>query len=187
MTWTAARAAPEHTSEDSVTLADGTRVLIRPLRPDEDGPALAAAYLALSPEAKVARFGSPPARLQGRTLERLLDVDADEHVAFVAMLGDRLVGVARALRYPDDRDTLDVAITVADDLRGRGLGGVLARLLVVARPAPARRIRTSVRRGNQAALHLLALFGEVEVRSDEEVLVALADSISAGPALASTA
>jgi RimJ/RimL family protein N-acetyltransferase len=147
-------------------------VLLRPLR-RSDAPGLARAYERLSVDARVSRFGSPPTNLAGESLAHLVDVDQRDHVAFVVVRGDDIVGVGRVMRYPGDRDTLDIAGTVADDLRGQGLGRVLADLLAAHHPRPARRILTTVQRQNDAALRLLASFGSPVRRSDDTVEVLL--------------
>jgi RimJ/RimL family protein N-acetyltransferase len=155
-----------------VVLRDGSPVLLRPLRSD-DAPALARAYERLSVEARVSRFGSPPTHLAGAALAHLVDVDQRDHVAFVALQGDDIVGVGRVMRYPDQADTLDIAVTIADDLRGQGLGRVLADLLAAHRPRPARRIVTTVQRENDAALRLLESFGSPVRRPDDTIEVLL--------------
>jgi GNAT superfamily N-acetyltransferase len=159
-----------------VTLADGRSVRIRRIAPS-DADALARAYDDLSWEAKVARFGSPPAELRGDPLSYLVSPDGVDHVAFVAeTTGDPaagIVGVGRILRYPDDPDSLDIGLTVADDIRGLGLGRVLAAALAVHRPRPARRLLTAVGRTNDAALRLLTEFGLPQRRTDDLVEVDL--------------
>jgi RimJ/RimL family protein N-acetyltransferase len=162
------------TAPERVALRDGTTVTLRPLR-SSDAPALAKAYEQLSVQARISRFGSPPAHLSGASLAHLVDVDQRDHVAFVAVAGERIVGVGRVMRYPDEPDTLDIAITIADEAQGQGLGRVLADLLAAHRPRPARRIVTAVQRENAAALRLLESFG-TPVRRADDTLEVLLDS-----------
>ncbi len=165
-------------AERVVPLRDGRRVLVRPLRRG-DGPALADAFLRLSEESVRARFGSPTRLLNAAALRQLVDaVDGVDHVAFAAFTspvtgghGD-LVGIGRILRYPHDRESLDVAITVADEYQGSGLGRVLADLLAEYRPRPARRIITQISASNERAMTLLGTFGPTPRRSpDGEVVI----------------
>jgi RimJ/RimL family protein N-acetyltransferase len=151
-----------------VTLDDGRTVCIRPLS-SGDEPALAAAFHRLSEQSRVRRFGSAAPALTRQQLRHLVgSVDGEDHVAIAAFAEgdcDRMVGVGRLLRYPDDPQTLDVGITVADEYQGHGLGLALAQQLAVRRPAQARRIVTQVAAGNHAALRLLDVFGTVDHRS----------------------
>lgn len=157
-----------------ITLRDERRVLIRPVQAG-DGDALAIAFQRLSPESQRARFGSAPRALGLAALRHLIDgVDGVDHVAFAAFDDEdptRLVAVARILRYEDDPDSLDAGITVADDYQGSGLGRVLAQVLAVHRPRPARRLVTQIAADNTRALALLAAFGEPQRRSEEGDLV----------------
>ncbi len=169
-------------------LRDGRLVHLRPVR-HGDAPAVADAFHRLSDQSARWRFGSPPRALSAGALRYLVDgVDGVDHVAFAAFAGDddgpgndagaddiggpRIVGIGRILRYPDDPDSLDVAITVADDYQGSGLGRALADLLAVHRPRPARRILTQIANGNDRALALLNSFGQTHRRSgDGDVVI----------------
>lgn len=151
---------------------------MRPLRRG-DGPALAEAFLRLSDASVRARFGSPTRNLNAAALRQLVDtVDGVDHVAFAAFTqpvpgsDGELVGIGRILRYLDDPDSLDVAITIADDYQGSGLGRVLADLLAKYRPRPARRIVTQISAANERAMTLLGTFGPTPRRSaDGEVVI----------------
>ena len=96
-------------------------VTIRPIRP-EDREALAAAHARLSPESVRRRYLTPKPRLTGRELSYLTEVDGTDHVALIAVDGDEIVGVGRWVRLPDDPTTAEVAVVVADDVQGQGLG-----------------------------------------------------------------
>ena len=80
-------------------------------------------------------------------------------------------GWAGSCATPDEPDILDVAITVAEDYRGVGLGRVLGELLAAHRPRPARLIRTQIAAGNKPAMALLAVFGGLPGRSADGDLV----------------
>ena len=159
-------------------------MLVRPVRAG-DGEAFATAFLRLSSESQRMRFGSARRVLGQAALRHLVDsVDGVDHVAFAAFAEPqpgRLVGVARILRYPDDPDTLDIGMTVADDYQGAGLGRVFAELLAAHRPRPARRIVTQIADSNHRALALLAEFGQSRSRSaDGDLVVDLTDERPTG-------
>ena len=112
-------------------LTDGTAVAIRPIRPS-DKRLLEKGFARLSAETVRKRFLAPKPSLTPRELVYLTEVDGDHHVALVAVLADRpdrLVAVGRFIRLADDPSTADVAIVVADELQGMGLGRRLSELL----------------------------------------------------------
>jgi hypothetical protein len=82
-----------------------------------------------------------------------------------------MVGVGRILRYPNESGTLDVAITVAEDYGGTGLGRVLGELLALHRPRPASRIRTQIAASNKPAMAPLAVFGGSPKQSGDGDLI----------------
>ena len=88
-----------------VTLADGGRILIRPLLPT-DRDELAERYLELSPEARRLRFFNAPEHLSDRLLDYLMDVDGPDRCALVAFALDHEetpgVGLARYVRSRDE-------------------------------------------------------------------------------------
>jgi acetyltransferase len=80
----------------TVQLRDGTRVLIRPIEP-EDRTALAEGFQHLSPESRYRRFFAPVIGLSEGDLDYLTRVDHHAHEALVAVeetTGEG-VGVAR--------------------------------------------------------------------------------------------
>src|SRR6478672_291797 len=114
-----------------LTLSDGAVVEVRALRPD-DRATLAAAIDRLSPRSRYLRFASPKPGLSERELDALLDVDHHDREALLAIdpATRRGIGVVRFARFPGKDDVVDVAVTVADEWQGRGLGRALLGLLV---------------------------------------------------------
>jgi RimJ/RimL family protein N-acetyltransferase len=100
-------------------------VLIRPIRAD-DGAELSASHLRLSPESRYRRFLSAKPALTVADVRYLVEVDGVDHIALVATRvdaeGERIVGVARAIRVPEHPHTAEVAIVVADALQRQGVG-----------------------------------------------------------------
>ena len=78
-----------------VTLADGARLVIRPIEPT-DRDLMAAGFERLSPESRYRRFFSPLPDLTGRQLDYLTRVDHHDHEALVALDADSGDGVAVA-------------------------------------------------------------------------------------------
>jgi GNAT superfamily N-acetyltransferase len=116
-----------------LTLADGTRLLIRPIVP-ADKDALVAAFERLSPRSRYRRFFTPMNRLTSATLRALTEVDYADRFAWVALACEdeqsHLVGVARYVRLEDPR-AAEVALVVVDPFQGRGIGTLLLDALVL--------------------------------------------------------
>jgi GNAT superfamily N-acetyltransferase len=130
-------AASEH------ELADGSRVLVRPIVPS-DRAQLEAGYRTLSPRSRHTRFFAPPSELSDADLDYLTQLDYRNHCALGAFMLDEPgtpgVAVARYVRDPDDPSSAEVAVTVLDDYQRRGIGTLLTWLL--ASEAAARGVRT---------------------------------------------
>ena len=115
---------------ETVTLRDGSTLLIRPVRPD-DKSAIAAGFERMSPESRFRRFFAPLQRLSERDLAYLTEVDHHDHEAVIGFdAGTREpVGVARYIRS-DVPTEAEVAVTVVDDWQGRGAATALLDRLV---------------------------------------------------------
>ena len=87
-----------------------------------DRPLVKAFYDELSDRSRRLRFLVPTNELSDEDLEYLTDVDHKRHEAMVALEGERLVGVARYVRTPGERESAEVAVVVADDRQGQGIG-----------------------------------------------------------------
>lgn len=149
-----------------VQLRDGTRLLLRPIVP-EDRDRLASGMDALSQRSRRMRFFSPAEQLSEATLDRLTDLDPHQHVAWGALSTTRPrepgAGVARAIGE-GDRGTVELAITIADDYQGRGLGVVLlAVVLMAARAEGHNRLTAEVLAENERMLDLLRQVGAAAV------------------------
>jgi GNAT superfamily N-acetyltransferase len=143
-----------------VPLRDGTYVAVRP-QSRKDRPLLADFFAGLSPRSRYQRFftGMPP-KLPKRMLDALSDVDGDRHVGLVALRHGQIVGAARYLRRAEAPTVADVAFTVADEVHGRGLGGLLMRELKAhARRRGITRFVFEVLATNEAALTVARSLG----------------------------
>lgn len=114
------------------SLRDGTRVLIRPLRPGDR--ALEMAFIReLSPEAKRYRFLGDFKEPSNQLVNQLMHVDYVHDMAFLALAHDngrlREVGISRYAATKDGKQC-ECAVTVADDWRHRGLAVLLMQHLI---------------------------------------------------------
>ncbi|WP_139245743.1 GNAT family N-acetyltransferase [Geodermatophilus amargosae] len=154
-----------------VALGDGTPAMIWPLL-HTDGEALRQAYAELSPASRRFRFLTDLPELSDGMLRILVDaVDGVDHVAVVLTAfpdGDdaRQVGVARLVRYPDEPEVADVAVTVTDAWQGRGVGRALMDALLARRPSGVVRLRTTVAAENRASLRMLGRVGRMTARHE---------------------
>jgi len=142
-------------------LRDGTPALIWPLLP-ADGEALREGFRRLSRYSRRHRFLTSLNQLDDSMIRRLVgSVDGAHHLALVLIAlppdgEEEPVGVARLLQYSDDPATADIAVTVADDWQGHGVGTALVSALLERRPAAVTRLRTVVEADNRRSLALLA-------------------------------
>jgi GNAT superfamily N-acetyltransferase len=159
----------------SVILADGSRVALRPIQPD-DAAALRAMFHRLSAESRYQRFFAAIGDLSPTVLRYLTEVDGDTHIAIVAVMpgddgGERIIGVARCVRLAEQRDVAEAAFTVVDDMQKKGLGTrLLDELTTAARARGVRSFRLEVKRTNAAMRRLIAeADGEEVAASGAEV------------------
>ena len=142
-------------------LRDGSTVLIRQVR-GTDAPLLADGFARLSARSRQMRFLGPKKMLSAAELRYLTEVDHHDHEAIGALCPaeGRGVGVARYIRDADDPRAAEIAVTIADDWQGRGLGAeLLARLSDRARQAGICRFTATVSTGNVAMTRLLWKMG----------------------------
>ncbi len=123
------------------------QVEIRPIEP-EDKDALASGFDRLSERSRYRRFLSPRGPLTDAELRYFTEVDHHDHEALVAVdpeTGEG-VGVARYIRSHEDRRIAELAVAVADDWQGRGVGTLLtAELATRARDEGISRLRRLLR------------------------------------------
>jgi GNAT superfamily N-acetyltransferase len=113
------------------TLGDGSRVLLRPVHPD-DKRLLVEGFGRMSPRARFQRFLAPVEALTPRQVAYLSEVDHHDHVAWGILDGEEPVAVARIVRFKDAPTEADVAISVIDAYQRRGIGRLLIEVLAAA-------------------------------------------------------
>jgi photosystem II stability/assembly factor-like uncharacterized protein/GNAT superfamily N-acetyltransferase len=150
---------------EELRLPDGTPITLRLLRPD-DRDDLRRAFLTLSPASRYSRFFVETPELSEDALDYLTDVDNDYHLALVALTptldlkDERGVGIARYVRLASEPDTAEMAVTVLDEMQGRGLGRVLiGHLVEAARERHLRRLQAELLTGNEAMARALRRAG----------------------------
>jgi len=156
------------------SLHDGTLVRLRHLGPD-DADELRAGFAQLSPESRYRRFFSPIPRLPEPLLRRLVGTDGHHHVALVAESlpyddePPAPLGVARFIRIVGRPSAAEVAVTVIDEMHGRGLGRLLLEAIVVlAREHDVAIIVASVLADNAPMNALIRRLGRVAALRNEQ-------------------
>lgn len=113
-------------------LEDGTRILFRPIHPEDKGR-LQQGLQELSAESRYRRFFRYVDHFSHDQLAYLTEVDFDHHVAWIAVLkevdGEPGVGVARWVRLKDEPTVAEAAVAVIDAFHHRGIGTTLLWLL----------------------------------------------------------
>jgi acetyltransferase len=149
---------------ESITLKDGTQVIIRPIHPD-DADDLQATFQRLSMESIYLRFLSFRKELPDEEARHLATVDYTSRMAFVAIIKENsheiVVGVSRyAMDDPDNPEIAESAVVVEDGYQGRGLGKVLLwRLVNYARSKGIQYLRGNLQIGNNRMLDLVRRSG----------------------------
>lgn len=145
---------------EAAALADGTSVLLRPVRPSDAG-LLSSAFERLSSESRYRRFFGYKKTLSAAELKYFTDCDGINHFAIGAVVrgpdgGERGVGVGRFVRLSTEPTAADAAVTVIDVMQHKGLGRLLVdRLLAAAAERGLKHLGFSVLASNQPMLAIL--------------------------------
>lgn len=158
--------------EEEVQLDDGRRLMLRPIRP-EDEVMLRAGFDQLTPEEIHLRFHHFLRQLPHRYAARLSQIDYDREMALVlSELGEPgeapLHGVVRLIAEPDN-ERAEFAIILSRDMRGKGIGRrMMRRILDYARSRGIREVVGDVLEHNGAMLGLCRELGFRVWRAPEE-------------------
>ncbi len=152
----------------ALTLRDGTRVVVRPIRP-EDRQIEQEFVQRLSDESRYFRFMSALRELNEAMLSRFTQIDYDREMALIAVVSENgletEIGVARYVVNADGV-SCEFAVAVADAWQHRGVGSILIRNLVeVARARGLQVMEGIVLAGNHKMLGLMNALG-FSIRSE---------------------
>lgn len=141
----------------------GRRLLVRAIEP-ADGERIQHFDEGLSDRTRRLRYLSYMPPLTAEQAERMANVDFQSRFAFVAVEGHgperRVVADARLLTDADHPGRADLAVAVADDLQGQGVGPLLLQLLIdVAAERGFDEVGAEVRWDNQPIIRVLRRLG----------------------------
>lgn len=116
-----------------ITLKDGTRMFLRPLKMSDEG-ALRDLFYRLSPESVHYRFFQQIKSMPHDKLQEFLRIDYDTDMALVVLTSARdedaeMIAIAHCLKDPEGAFA-DAAFLVRDDWQGKGIGTELMMTLV---------------------------------------------------------
>ena len=113
-------------------LTDGTEVLLRPIRP-EDEPMIAELLELVSEKTLRQRFLQVVSGFDHESLVRFTNIDYDREIAIVAELTKgrkkHIIGVGRLIG-DSDRGSAEFSALIRDDFQGRGLGFKLVDTII---------------------------------------------------------
>ncbi len=110
-------------------LTDGATIEIRPVRPD-DFAAVRDMHARMSPDNLYLRFFSMSPYVAEQEARRICREPGPDHAALLALLDGEVVGCGTYEQAGAGSGSAEVAFTVADDLRNRGVGMLLLAHLV---------------------------------------------------------
>jgi len=156
-------------------LADGTEILVRPIRP-EDEPLVVEFHAGHSDQTLRWRYLGLVRHLTRDNLIRLCHLDYDRELALAGVWHDpegrpHLTGVARYYLHPETGDA-EFALVVGDPWQRRGIGTqLIQRLIAVARERGVRRLVGQVFADNTPMLSLMRKLGfHVPAVTTEEII-----------------
>lgn len=163
-------------------LADGQPVCLRRITP-ADGALMRAGIEQMSPQSRYLRFFSGMRTPPDWLVERLLDVDGDQHLAWGAIASGApagahppcntprcegpAIGAVHAFRTPDDPDCAEFSVAVLDAWHHKGLGRLLtATLLLEARAEGIAAFHVDTLSENRTAIAFTQALGGTPTKGD---------------------
>lgn len=146
------------TARQRIDTPRGTAV-VRPVTP-LDASGIDTFIQRLSSAARFRRFHSGVDRLSARQLAAIVDVDHIHRETLIAVAGYQVVGVVQFVELPSDPTAVDIAVVVADEWQGLGLGRRLLTAISDAAQGTGHGSAVVLVQGDNAAiLHLLRTSG----------------------------
>ncbi len=160
--------------EQVMPLKDGWEVFVRPVRPDDED-LFRTFFEQISPDDLRLRFFAPVKDFNHKFLSRLTQLDYDRAMALAAIdpQTGALLGVVRLHADPDHR-TGEYAVMVRSDLKGRGLGWALMKLIIrYAQVDGIETIKGEVLKENTSMLAMCGALGFAIATSPDDAAIAI--------------
>ncbi len=144
---------------------DGRDIILRTIRPD-DAELLRAGIASLSTNSRYLRFFSPAPMVPDAVVDRLVDVDGVDHIAWGAICADcdveTVIGAVHSVRHKTGGRAAEYSVTVVDAYHGQGVARMLtAALLVDCLAADINCLDVYILSENRAALSLVKSMGAI--------------------------
>ena len=165
--------------ERHLALPDGTRIFVRPIRPEDE--ALYPAFLsAVTQDDLRLRFFAPIKEFSHGFIARFTQIDYARAMAFIALeeASGKMLGVVR-IHADSEYRSGEYAILVRSDLKGHGLGWLLMELMIeYARAEGLETIRGQVLQENRMMLQMCRQLGfQITPDPDETSIVVVTLSL----------
>jgi GNAT superfamily N-acetyltransferase len=173
---------PSH-YEQTVQLADGTRLLIRPIRPDDE-PRMKDMFYSFSEQTVYLRYHGLLRSMPHNKLQVFCNVDYDTEMALVAVVGppgtprgqtdparEEIVGAGRYMTDAS-KSSAELAFAVRDEWQRKGIGTRLFnQLIAIARNNGIRRLHADVLVQNSGMLKIFHRSGlQIKTNTDAGVV-----------------
>ncbi|SFL10303.1 acetyltransferase [Nitrosomonas aestuarii] len=162
-------------------LADGTDIIIRPIRP-EDAEIEQTFVHNLSLQSKYFRFMQSLYELTPQMLIRFTQIDYDRELAFIAVISEKHreteIGVARYVTNPDI-ESCEFALVIADQWQQKGIGSRLLTCLIEAAQAKGfKTMEGEVLANNTSMLRLTKNLGFTShISQDDPAIIAISKAL----------
>jgi acetyltransferase len=148
--------------EEIIALPNGRKLLLRPIRP-EDEPPFRAMFAQMTPENLRMRFFSAKKTVNREFAARLTQIDYDREMALVLAepgpAGTNAIYGCVQINADPDGEKAEYAISLLGDMAGQGLGPMLMRRIIdYSRERGIKEIFGSVLRENRSMLKVCELF-----------------------------
>ena len=157
-----------------IALEDGKSAVIRPIRP-EDEPLIYELFKSLSDDTIMFRFCQRLTDMPHERLVRYCQIDYERELAFVAVIREtpdreKIIADIRIIKMPD-LETAELAIFVADEWQGHGIGTMLMDYCIeVAAQSGINVIWMEILKTNSKMLHLSQASGFKHAFDDEDMV-----------------